>query len=182
MNRLPLALSASVFALAVAAPAHAQNFYAGLGVESGKTTLDIGGGDDFDGDITNVSVFAGVRLHANNFFYGAEVETTLSSEASNDVFGDNDIDRVTRLRAMGGYDFGRWSGFVAAGGTWVDGSPFFNGFGDGANGWNVGVGGEYSFTDHFAVRAEVIHDETEFNDGNYEWHNTSLRAGAIVRF
>lgn len=176
MNRLPLALTASFFALAVAAPAHAQDFYAGIGVEQGNTNIDFGPGN-FDSSMTNVSVFGGIRLHSGSFFYGAEGETTLS--ANHD---DGDIDRLSRLRAMAGYDFGQWSAFAAAGGTWANGDLFNWGNGDDAHGWNVGVGGEYSFTNTLAVRAEVIHDETEYNDGNYEWHNTSVRASAIIKF
>jgi len=181
MNRIPLALSASFFALAAAAPAHAQNFYVGLGVERGDTSVDTNGGGNYDGDITNLSVLGGVRFHAGDWVYGAEGETTLSTDDNMQFGTGGNIDRVSRLRAVGGYQFGNWTALAAAGGTWVDGSPFA-GFSDGASGWNVSVGGEYSISERFGVRAEVIHDQTDFNDGNYEWTNTSLRASAIVKF
>ncbi len=50
MDSLQLAISASVFALAMATPAHAQNFYVGLGVEKGNTSVDTHPGS-LDGDI-----------------------------------------------------------------------------------------------------------------------------------
>jgi len=181
MDRLPLALSASVFALAMATPAHAQNFYVGLGVEKGNTSVDTHPGS-LDGDITDVSVFGGVRFNAGNWVYGAEGETTLSTDDSLQFGLGGDIDRVSRLRALGGYQFGQWTLFATAGGTWVDGSPFVSGFSDGASGWNAGVGGEYSLNEHFSLRGEYIHDATDFNDGNYEWTNDALRASAIVKF
>ncbi len=177
MRRLPLTVGASVFAFAVAAPAYAQNFYVGLGVEQGSTETDFFGG--VDGDLTDISVLAGARLHAGPWFAGVEGETTLYTNHDVDG-GGGDLDRVSRLRALGGYDFGQFSAFAAAGGTWVEADDFFGE--DLNNGFNYGVGGEYSFNDRFSGRLEYIHDEGEFFDGNYEWQNDALRASAIVKF
>jgi opacity protein-like surface antigen len=177
MNRLPLFLTVSFAALA-AAPgvANAQNFYLGLGVERGDTSIDP---VDVDGEMTNVAVFGGVRLSAGNFFFGGEGETSLSTEVEFDGGGSGDIDRASRLRALAGYDFGQISIFGAAGGTWISDD---DAIGDDVDGWNYGVGGEFDFNDRFSARLEYIHDEGEFFDGNYEWSNDALRAGAIVKF
>jgi opacity protein-like surface antigen len=180
--RGPLALSASVFALAAASPAMAQNFYVGLGLEGSiDTQMSDAVGSDFDSELTMGSVIGGVRLNHNNFFFGAEGETSLFAEYDSD-FSTADLDRVSRLRAIGGYDFGSISGFAAVGGAWVEGELAGPGLDDPADGWTYGIGGEYTINDRFDIRVEAIHDDVEFEDGTYSWENTSLRAGAIVKF
>jgi len=181
MARIPLVIPASFLALASVAPADAQNFYVGVGIEQGWTEMDDAVGGEFDGNITGFDVFAGARFWADNFIFGAEAETTLGTHYSTDDFVGDDVERVTRLRGLAGYDFGEFSGFVTAGGTWIEGPIAGSGLEDSADGWNVGIGGEYEINDVFSVRLEAIHDQTEFENGSYEWDNTSIRAGAIVR-
>lgn len=183
MARIPLVIPASLLALVAATPAHAaQNFYLGLGIEHGWTEMDDAISDEFDGNLTTLSAFAGARVWLDRFILGAEVETTLGTSYSTHGFTGDDIDRLTRLRGMAGYDFGDITGFVAAGGTWIEGPISGPGLDNSADGWNIGVGGEYEINDMFSVRLEAIHDHTEFENGTYEWQNTSLRAGAIIRF
>ncbi|MBI1211224.1 MAG: outer membrane beta-barrel protein [Alphaproteobacteria bacterium] len=183
MARIPLAIPASFLALAAATPAHAQqNFYLGLGVEHGWTEMDDAVGGKYDGDLTALDVLGGARFWQDNYFFGAEVETTLATDYNTDSFTGDDLDHVTRLRGLFGYDFGDITGFVAAGGTWVNGPLAGPGLDDSADGWNLGIGGEYDINDMFSVRLEAIHDHTDFENGSYEWHNTSIRAAAIVRF
>jgi opacity protein-like surface antigen len=128
------------------------------------------------------SVIGGVRFNHNNFFFGAEGETSLFTDYSSDWSTLSELDRVSRLRAIGGYDFGAISAFVALGGVWTEGELAGPGIEDSADGTTWGIGGEYSLNDRWDVRLEYIHDEVEFADGTYEWENSSLRAGAIVRF
>ena len=45
-----------------------------------------------------------------------------------------------------------------------------------------GIGAEFTVNDRWDLRAELIRDDVEFEDGSYSWENTSLRAGAIVKF
>jgi outer membrane immunogenic protein len=182
MARIPLVIPASFLALAAVTPANAQNFYVGLGLEQGWTEMNDAVGGDFDGDITALDVFGGVRFWSDNFIFGAEVETTLTAGYDSDFGGNEEIDRVSRLRGLVGYDFGEFSAFVAGGGTWVHGEIAGSGLDDSAEGWNIGVGGEYAFNDVFSVRLEAIHDQTEFENGTYEWNNTAIRAGAIIKF
>ena len=181
MARIPLVIPASFLALASVTPADAHNLYLGLGIERGWTETDDAVGGSWDGDITSVDIFAGARFWIDNFIVGAEVETTLGTDYD-DPFNGDDIDRVSRFRGLAGYDFGNISAFVTAGGTRVKGPISGPGLDNTAGGWNIGAGGEYEINDMFSVRLEAIHDETEFENGSYEWDNTSIRAGAIVRF
>lgn len=182
MARLPLVIPASFLALAAATPADAHNLYLGLGVEHGWTEMDDAVGGNYDGDVTTLDIFAGARFWYDNFIFGAEAETTLAADYNTDSFSGDDLDRITRLRGLVGYDFGNISAFVAGGGTRVRGPLAGSGLDNAADGWNIGGGGEYEINDVFSVRLEAIHDHTEFENGTYEWHNTSIRAGAIVRF
>jgi opacity protein-like surface antigen len=178
----PIAASASILALITAAPAAAQDFYVGFGLEYGDTEMTDAIPVDYSGDLTMGSLFGGVRVPANNFFFGAEAETSLFTDYSTSSFTGDDIDRISRLRALGGYDWGAFAAFAAAGGAWVEGELSGPGLDDSANGWTYGLGGEYTINDRFDVRLEVIHDDVEFENGSYSWENTSLRAGAIVKF
>ena len=178
--RGPFAISASLLAFIVASPAAAQNFYVGAGVETSVDSELSALGTDYSNDLTMASVLGGVRFNVNNFYFGAEGETTLFTEYDSDWSTASELDRVSRLRAIGGYDFGAITAFAAVGGVWTEGEIL--GFGeDSADGTTWGVGGEYSINDRWDVRLEYIHDEVDVESG-YEWENSSLRAGAIVRF
>lgn len=182
-SRIPLAATVSLLTLAAAGPVAAQNFYAGVGVEFGDTEMSDAVGGDYSGNLTMGSVIAGVRVTtASNFFFGLEGETSLATSYDTDTISGDEVDRISRLRAVGGYNFDRWSVFAAAGGTWLEGQPGGAGLEDSADGYNYGLGGEYSINDRFNVRLEAIRDDLEFEDGSYGWENTALRAGAIVKF
>lgn len=180
--RFPLAATASILALASATPAFAQNFYVGLGLEYGDTEMTDALGDDYSGNLTMGSVFGGVRFPVNNWFFGAEGETSIFADYSTDTFTGDDLDRVSRLRGLAGYDFGGVSAFAAVGGAWVDGELSGPGLDDSADGMTYGIGAEFTVNDRWDLRAELIRDDVEFEDGSYSWENTSLRAGAIVKF
>jgi len=182
-SRIPFVATASLLALTVAGPAAAQNFYVGAAVEFGDTEMSDAVGGDYSGELTMGSVIAGVRFTtASNFFFGAEGETSLFTDYETDTFTGDDVDRISRLRAIGGYTFDRWSVYAAAGGAWLEGLPGGAGLEDSADGYTYGLGGEYSLNDRFNLRVEAIRDDLEFEDGSYGWENTALRAGAIVKF
>lgn len=181
--RNPFAVSASILAFVVGAPAFAQQFYVGGAVELGSTEMSDCCGGEFEGDLRMGSVLGGLRFDVNaNYFVAGEVETSLFTSYETDTWSGDDIDRVTRARVLAGYDFGQIAAFAAVGGTWVSGPLAGSGLEDSAEGWNYGIGGNYAVNDRVDVRLEVIHDETEFENGTYSWDNTSLRAGAIVNF
>ena len=181
MHRARFAISASMLALIAATPAAAQEFYAGLGLEFGNNEMGDAVGNDYDGEQTLGSVLGGVRLNAGNWFFGAEGETSVFADYDSDFFGA-DLDRVSRLRAIGGYDFGGFAGYAAVGGAWVEGELAGAGLDDSAEGMTYGIGGQYTINDRWDARLEVIHDDVEFQNGTYDWENTSLRAAAIVKF
>jgi len=182
--RTRLALTTSFLALGVANPAAAApQFYAGLGIEYGSTEMTDAVSGEYSGDLWSGSVIAGVRFgFPGNFFVGAEGETTLFTDYETDTFTGDDLDRVWRLRGVGGYDFGDIAAFVAVGGVWVDGALAGSGLEDSSDGLTYGAGIDYAVNDQFDLRLEVIRDETDFENGTYEWDNTAVRAGALIKF
>lgn len=182
--RARLALTASIVALGAALPASATQFYVGAGLEVGNSEMSDAGSSEFDGDLTAGSLIAGVLVPIDDkWFVAAEGETTLFTSYDPDVYsGGDDIDRIWRLRARGGYDFGQWSVYGAVGGVWVEGPIAGTALEDSADGLTYGAGVEYGVSDKIDLRLELIHDETEFESGSYEWDNTSLRAGATIKF
>ena len=180
-TRARLALTVSLLALgATAGPAVASpEFYAGLGLEYGDAEVSLFPASN---DLFAGSVIVGAQhTFANNFFIGAEGDMTLfMSYDSGSSTGD--LDRIWRLRGRAGYDFGQVSVFGAVGGVWTEGELGGAPFEDTSEGLTYGGGIDYSLNEQFDLRLEVIHDETEFENGAYEWENTSVRAGAIIRF
>lgn len=182
--RTQLALTASILALTAAVPARATQFYVGAALEVGNSEMTDAVSQTFDGDLTTGSIIVGVLVPVDDkWFVAAEGETTLFTSYDPDNYsGSDDIDRIWRLRARGGYDFGQWSVYGAVGGVWVEGPIAGVGLDDSASGLTYGAGIEYGVTDQVDLRLEVIRDETEFESGSYEWDNTSLRAGATIKF
>lgn len=182
--RARLALTVSILALGATLPAGATQFYVGAAIEVGNSEMTDAVSNDFDGDLTTGAIIAGVLIPVDDkWFVAAEGETTLfTSYDPDDYSGGDDIDRIWRLRARGGYDFGKWSVYGAVGGVWVEGPIAGTALEDSADGVTYGAGVEYGFSDQIDLRLELIHDETEFESGTYEWDNTSLRAGATIKF
>src|SRR5690348_11169722 len=140
MNRVSLAVSASALAFAAASPAAAQNFYLGVGVEHGIDGNLHALGTDYSNDLNMGSVIGGVQFNSGNFFFGAEGETTLFTDYDSDWCSCADLDRVSRARAIGGYDFGQVSAFAAVGKVWVDGDVTGGGVSaDSADGLTYGI-------------------------------------------
>lgn len=180
-TRARLALTVSFLALGAAAqPAIAgTDFYVGLGIEYGDSEVVPG----VEGELWAGSVIAGVQhTFPGNFFIGAEGETTLFSNYEPEGGGSADIDRIWRLRGRVGYDFGQLSVFGALGGVWVDGPVGIVLTDDSADGITYGGGIDYSVSEQVDLRLELIRDETELESGIYEWDNTSVRAGAVIKF
>jgi opacity protein-like surface antigen len=180
-TRTRLALTVSFLALGAAASAataaEGLQFYAGLGIEYGDAESTFGD----NSELWAGSVFGGARYtFPGNFFIGAEGEASLFSSWEPTFVGE--VDRIWRLRGRLGYDFGQVALFGAVGGVWVDGSIAGAPFADSADGLTYGGGIDYAVSEKFDLRLEVIRDETELTDGSYEWDNTSVRAGAVIKF
>jgi opacity protein-like surface antigen len=182
-TRARLAFTVSFLALgaaassATAAEADGLQFYAGLGIEYGDAESTFGD----QSELWAGSVFGGARYtFPGNFFIGAEGETSLFSSWEPPFTGE--VDRIWRLRGRLGYDFGSVAVFGAVGGVWVDGLIAGAPFSDSADGLTYGGGIDYAVSERFDLRLEVIRDETTLSDGSYEWDNTSVRAGAVIKF
>lgn len=181
-KRAALAISASLVALTAGA-AWAQEYYLGLALELGDTEMRDAVGGSYPGDLTMGSVLAGVRFPtANGFFFGAEAETSLFTNYDTASFLGDEVDRITRLRALAGYDFETFSLFAAAGGAWLSGLPAGPGLDDSASGGSLGLGAEIPVGERVDFRVEAISDRLDFENGAYDWDNTALRLGAIIRF
>jgi opacity protein-like surface antigen len=179
-TRARLALTVSFLALGAAAPSAVAgtDFYVGLGIEYGDSEVTPG----VEGELWAGSVIAGVQhTFPGNFFIGAEGETTLFANYEADGGTPGEIDRIWRLRGRAGYDFGQLSVFGAVGGVWVDGRVGIV-IDDSADGLTYGGGIDYSVSEQIDLRLELIRDETELESGVYEWDNTSVRAGAVIKF
>ncbi len=177
------AISASAIALAAGAPAAAQDFYVGATLEYGNTTMTDIIPSTYDGDLTMMSVLAGVRFSTQSkLFFGAEVETSLFTDYNTDTFTGDEVDGISRLRAMVGYDFGSFSGFAAVGRANLRGLPAGSGLENGASGMTYGIGAEIPVSERVDLRLEAIRDDLEFENGSYSWDNTAVRVGAIVKF
>jgi hypothetical protein len=181
-HKVRLALSASLLAL-TASGATAQEFYLGLALEIGDPEMTDITPTTYPGDLTMGSVLAGVRFPtANGFFFGAEAETSLFTNYDTATFGGDEVDRISRLRALAGYDFQTFSLFAAAGRSWLDGLPAGPGLEGGAQGNTFGLGAEIPVSERIDFRLEAIHDDLNFENGSYSWDNTALRLGAIIKF
>lgn len=181
-NRAALAFSASLIALA-AGSAAAQDFYLGLALEIGDTEMTDAIPTSYPGDLTMGSVLAGVRFPTTNgFFFGAEAETSLFTNYDTATFIGDEVDRITRLRALAGYDFETFSLFAAAGGAWLHGLPAGPLLEDSANGATFGLGAEIPVGERVDLRIEAVSDRLDFENGAYDWDNTALRLGAIIKF
>lgn len=181
-NRAALALSASLIALSTGVAA-AQEYYIGLALEIGDTEMTDAIPMSYPGDLTMGSVLAGVRVPTTNgFFFGAEAETSLFTNYDTATFIGDEVDRITRLRALAGYDFETFSLFAAAGGAWLHGLPAGLGLGDNASGTTLGLGAEFPVGERVDLRIEAVSDRLDFQNGAYDWDNTALRLGAIIRF
>lgn len=173
-------LRASISALALSAavsPAFAQQFYGGLLAEYGTVDVDL---FNDSGRLSALSGVVGVRTDVGGgpFVFGGEVETSLASNLSMDILTGDEIDRLSRVRLYAGRQFGANTVFAAVGRTLVTG--ILTGFNDSFSGNNYGIGWDRALTDTVDLRVELIHDRV--NVPFYNWDNTSLRVGALVRF
>ncbi len=184
-HRRILALTVSAAALLSAGQAFAQQFYIGLGAESGTNLTDWnpGGSPDLHvGSLSLASVLAGAKFDFGGPFYaGAEAETTLSINYTNDLNAFDGLTGLTRVRGIIGYDFGGFDLFAAAGVVQLSGN--LDDHGAGASGMTYGVGINTSVGNNIDLRIEAIMDSATTNSPDaYTWDATSVRAAAIYKF
>ncbi len=187
--RNQLLVTSSSLALAAVQPALAQDFYAGLALEMGSSDITESGGDPDDytseSDLRAAQLILGMRFFAGEqLFFGGELETSLNSEVAN----VSTAERLSRLRAIVGYKFARFSVFGAAGVGRMDGIDFDDGEFDltdvSMSGMTYGLGAEMAVGPKMDIRLEVLFDDFEGSSGGYDYaaNNRSLRLGAVVKF
>lgn len=129
-----------------------SGFYAGASIGNLEVETSISGVEEDD---TAFGVHAGYRFDAGQWVVGGEFEHESADVEL--VPGSISADRVMRLKATAGYDFGRTLVYLAAGAANVD----VDGLG---NDWGAfyGLGAAYSITPQTSVGLELL--EHKFTD------------------
>ena len=185
-----LAISVSALALQTGA-LQAQEFYGGLMIaySDGERTPQPGGfGAATNTSSKSASLLAGARFQSSSpLFYGIEAETTLGLDGTLG-FGPGSTAEVTgqsRLRAVLGYNFSKFSAFAAIGAVRQRGS------GTGgilstsydASGTSYGLGVEVPMSDKINLRGEILYDDTSASGYQAsDFTSTTIRLGAIIKF
>lgn len=136
-------------------PALAQDwtgFYAGAGIGKIEVDTSVDGVKESD---TSYGLHAGYRYDAGQWVVGGEFEHDWTDIEL--VPGAITVDRVMRLKATAGYDFGQALVYVAAGAAQVD----VDGLGDEWGGF-YGIGAAYAFSPRANVSLELL--EHNFSD------------------
>jgi len=122
-----------------------------------------------DPDIDGFGIHGGYLHDLGSFVVGGELNYT--SGDFDPGFGDLDTD-TTRLKAIAGYDLGRFLPYVTIGAVTAD--VEFNGS---ETGFTYGLGGAYQITDSFRIGAEYIVDDFDDDFGfDVEVNTVELRA------
>ncbi|MCA2010162.1 outer membrane beta-barrel protein [Pararhodobacter sp. CCB-MM2] len=128
-------------------------FYAGAsaGVHSGEM-FDIGGPYDVEG--YTGALFAGYRHDFGRAVLGAEISTSVGTNARQSAFPNWHFNRFTDVRMTAGYNAGRVLPYFAVGYTFSDFRA--GGFGDqGYDGMNAAIGVDVMVNDSLFVGAEI---------------------------
>ena len=128
-----------------------SGFYAGIGVgRNSGDMFDIGGPYSVEGNST--FAFGGYRHDMGRVVVGAELQTTLSTNAHQSAFPTWVFDRFTDLRASVGVEVGRVLPYLAAGYTWSEFTPA--GPSQRYNGWNAAIGADVMVSNRVFVGLE----------------------------
>lgn len=134
-------------------------FYAGasFGAHSGEM-FDIGGPFDVEG--YSGSLFAGYRHDFGRAVLGAEIATTVGTNARQSAFPGWHFDRFTDVRMTLGYNAGRVLPYIALGYTYGDFRA--GGFGNqDYNGMNAAIGVDVMINQHMFLGAEYNRRDLE---------------------
>lgn len=126
-----------------------SGFYAGAGIGNLEVDTSVDGVKDDD---TSYGVHAGYRFDAGQWVFGGEFEYDWADVEL--VPGSISADRVMRLKATVGYDFGQALVYLAAGTAEVD----VDGLGDDWGGF-YGLGAAYAVSPQAIVSLELLEHE-----------------------
>jgi len=129
-----------------------SGFYAGAGIGNLEVDTSVAGIEDDD---TSYGIHAGYRSDTGQWVFGGELEYDWTDVEL--VPGAISVDRVMRVKATAGYDFGQALVYLAAGTAEVD----VNGLGDDWGGF-YGLGAAFAVTPQTIVGVELL--EHEFNN------------------
>ena len=169
-----LAISAALLALSTTSVLAEDwtGFYAGAGI--GNLEVDPSGGGNKDDDLS-YGLHAGYRYDTGQWVFGGEFEYDWT-----DVELDPGIsvDSVMRLKAMAGYDFGQWLGYLTAGAAEVD----VDGLGD-EWGEFFGLGAAYAVSSQTIISLELLeHNFSDIDGSDVDADAWSVNLRASWRF
>ncbi len=149
---------------------------------------------EIDGDGVIGGLTAGYRHDFGRFVLGAEAQYDWADIELDDASIDGDdvdldalgldapsLDSVARIKAIAGYDAGRTLIYGSAG--WAR-ATLSQGDDDASDdGWVIGAGVDYLWTDRVTVGAEVMHHQfDDFDDSGVDVDATTLQAKMTFRF
>lgn len=123
-----------------------SGFYAGAGIGNLEVDTSVAGVEDGD---MSYGVHAGYRFDAGQWVFGGEFEYDWADVTL--VPGSVSVDRVMRLKATAGYDFGQTLVYLVAGIADVD----VDGLGDDSGGF-FGLGAAYAVSPQTILSVELL--------------------------
>ena len=147
---------------------------------------DDASGAELEGDGAIGGLTAGYRYDFGRFVLGGEAQydwanIDLDELNGQDVDDLGSLDSVGRLKAVAGYDAGRTLIYGSAG--WARASAEIDGEDFDDNGWVVGAGVDYLWTDRITVGGEIqYHEFDDFDDTGVDVDATTVQAKMSFRF
>lgn len=131
----------------------------------------------FGGQGMTGGLLGGYRMDFGQLVAGVEVNQDWTSI---DLGGGDSLDRVARLKVIGGFDMGNalLYGTVAA----VRAHADIGGTGVSDNGWGAGLGVDYALTDRMTLGAELMEHRFDGFGGGADVDATTLNARVGFRF
>lgn len=142
-------------------------FYAGAQLGYGDVSSNVAG---VDGNGAIGGLHGGYRHDFGQFVAGAELAYNKSNI---DLGTTGELDSVTQLKLMGGYDLGQTLVYATAGAAHAKASIGGTEFSD--NGWLLGVGMDYAINDAWTVGGEFNHHRFDDFDGT----GADIRANTV---
>lgn len=151
-------------------------FYAGGQLGYGDLN---GTGTTLDGNGALGGVHAGYRMDYGQYVMGAELAYN-ASKIDLATAGD-ELDRIARLKLIGGYDLGRTLVYGSVGAAHAKATVGGASLSD--TGYTVGIGADYALTDQWTIGAEVMHDKFDnFDNSGTDLSGTSAQLKVGFRF
>lgn len=167
---------APVYAPATPASVDWSGFY--VGAQLGYADVDSNGGG-LDGNGTLGGVHAGYRWDFGQYVAGAELDYDTASIDLGGTTGT--LDDVTRLKLMGGAEFGNSLIYATTGIARANATVGGAGLSD--NGYFLGAGLDYAVSDSWSVGGELMqHRFSDFDGSGVDLDATTLKAKVSLRF